>query len=140
MWAGDASPGAYSTSTPFMLLPGTLGRAWSKTTLIFASWSAAMAERRPRAATMSTQTISVNRSSPVGFEAWIRFIVTLFSVRWLVATHQAKALLLQRHKHRRKTSLYLADDRIAECKFQNIPGPVAKDHKAARNASRYSIL
>jgi len=51
----------------------------------------------------------------------------------------AKALLLRHRKHRRKTSLYLADDRIAECKFQNIPGPLAKDHKAARNASRYSI-
>jgi hypothetical protein len=55
------------------------------------------------------------------------------------AATQAKALLLRHRKHRRKTSLYLADDRIAECRFQNIPGPVAKDHKAARNASRYSI-
>src|SRR4029077_16918275 len=51
----------------------------------------------------------------------------------------AKALLLQRRKHRRRTSLYLADDKTAECKSQNTPGPVAKDHKAARNASRYSI-
>src|SRR4029077_9035963 len=52
---------------------------------------------------------------------------------------RAKVLLLQRRKHRRKTSLYLADDKTAECKFQNIPGPVAKDRKAEGNASRYSI-
>src|SRR5215510_2416785 len=31
VWAGFAPPGWYSTSTPFILLPGTLGRARSKT-------------------------------------------------------------------------------------------------------------
>src|SRR5258708_2144939 len=31
--AGDEPPGSHSTSTPFMLLPGTLGSAWSKTTV-----------------------------------------------------------------------------------------------------------
>jgi hypothetical protein len=52
---------------------------------------------------------------------------------------RAKELLLRHRKHRRKTSLYLADGRIAECKSQNIPGPVEQDRKAEGNASRYSI-
>jgi hypothetical protein len=52
---------------------------------------------------------------------------------------RAKVLLLQRRKHRRKTSLYLADDKTPECKSQNTPGPVAKDRKAEGNASRYFI-
>jgi hypothetical protein len=52
---------------------------------------------------------------------------------------QAKVLFLRRRKHRRKTSLYLADDKTAECKSQNTPGPVARDHKAEGNASGYSI-
>src|ERR1700720_755460 len=53
--------------------------------------------------------------------------------------YAAKALLLQRHKHRRRTSLCSADDKTAECKSQNTPGPVAKDRKAEGNASHYSI-
>src|SRR5690606_18326790 len=36
VWAGDEPPGWYSTRTPFMLLPGTLGSAWSKTTVTVA--------------------------------------------------------------------------------------------------------
>src|SRR5260370_24036618 len=36
VWADDVPPGAYSTSTPFMLLPGTLGRTWSKTIVTLA--------------------------------------------------------------------------------------------------------
>src|SRR5205807_8271200 len=102
----------------------------------------------------SAQTINIRRNSPTDSEVRIRFIVMFLSLMWLVvlemfgqgvirsasaATQRAKALLLRHRKHRRKTSLYLADDRIAECKFQNIPEPLAKDHKAARNASRYSI-
>ena len=36
MWAGEEPPGPYSTSTPFMLLPGTFGSAWSNTIDTFA--------------------------------------------------------------------------------------------------------
>src|SRR5713101_2237251 len=135
VWPTDATPGPYSTRIPFILFPGTLGIAWSKTTVTFGPSSAAIPERTPTVAT-SAQTINVRRNSPTDSEVRIRFIVTFLSVMWLVVL---KALLLRHRKHRRKTSLYLADDRIAECKFQNIPGPVAKDHKAAGNASHYSI-
>ncbi|MOA61071.1 hypothetical protein D3C78_1861190 [compost metagenome] len=33
VWAGDAAPGPYSTTTPFMLLPGMLGMGRSNTTV-----------------------------------------------------------------------------------------------------------
>ncbi|MNR62525.1 hypothetical protein D3C85_1845760 [compost metagenome] len=33
VWDGDAPPGAYSTSTPFMLLPGMFGMGRSNTTV-----------------------------------------------------------------------------------------------------------
>jgi hypothetical protein len=41
--AGDEAPGPYSTSTPFILLPGTFGSAWSKTTVTFLAASSAEA-------------------------------------------------------------------------------------------------
>src|SRR5678815_175934 len=83
MWPTDAPPGPYSTSTPLMLLPGTFGRAWSKTTVAFGplSSSAAIAERRPTVVT-SAQTISVRPDSPTDFEVRIRFIVMSLSVMW----------------------------------------------------------
>src|SRR3954453_17937201 len=43
MWAGEEPPGPYSTSTPFMLLPGTLGSAWSNTTVTLAVGAAVSA-------------------------------------------------------------------------------------------------
>src|SRR3546814_11071056 len=33
VWAADEPPGSYSTSTPLMLLPGTLGSTWSYTSV-----------------------------------------------------------------------------------------------------------
>src|SRR4051794_24379364 len=53
VWAGDVPPGPYSTSTPFMLLPGTLGRAWSKTIATLALW-VACAEAGLRASIAAT--------------------------------------------------------------------------------------
>src|SRR5678815_1245788 len=84
MWPTDAPPGPYSTSTPLMLLPGTFGRAWSKTTVAFGplSASAAIAERRPTVAN-TAQTISVRPNSPTDSEVRIRFIVIFLSVMWL---------------------------------------------------------
>src|SRR5882757_4784331 len=35
-WASEKPPGAYSTRTPFMLLLGTFGNTWSKTSVTFA--------------------------------------------------------------------------------------------------------
>src|SRR5262245_62149638 len=44
--AADEPPGPYSTRTPFMLLPGTFGSGWSKTTVTFLVGSPAMAGAR----------------------------------------------------------------------------------------------
>src|SRR5688572_21693760 len=58
--AGEDAPGPYSTSTPFMLLPGTLGSARSKTTVTFlagpsaqAGVRASVARRMPLASRVS---------------------------------------------------------------------------------------
>src|SRR5688572_17084931 len=59
--AGDAPPGSYSTSTPFMLLPGTFGRARSNTTVTFAAFgSAAEAVLIASAARTAADTSRVN--------------------------------------------------------------------------------
>src|SRR5215467_14335601 len=86
VWAGDEPPGAYSTSTPLMLLPGTFGKACSYTSVTFAFLSAAIAEPTPILPTMTAQTISaqVKRGSPTGFEVGIRFIAMFSLVRGLV--------------------------------------------------------
>src|SRR3977135_313770 len=81
VWPTDATPGPYSTRIPFILFPGTLGIAWSKTTVTFGPSSAAIPERTPTAAT-SAQTISVRRNSPIDSEVRIFFIVTFLSVMW----------------------------------------------------------
>src|SRR6266404_7140704 len=83
VWPTDATPGPYSTSTPFILLPGTFGRAWSKTTVAFGPLSAAIPERTPTMVT-SAQTITVRRNSPTDSEVRIRFIVMFLSLMWLV--------------------------------------------------------
>src|SRR4029453_4627723 len=83
VWPTDATPGPYSTSTPFILFPGTFGRALSKTTVAFGPSSAAIPERTPTVAT-SAQTISVRRNSPTDSEVRIRFIVMFLSVMWFV--------------------------------------------------------
>src|SRR5882672_3487684 len=81
VWPTDATPGPYSTRIPFILFPGTLGIAWSKTTVAFGPSSAAIPERTPIVAT-SAQTISVRRNSPTDSEVRIFFIVTFLSVVW----------------------------------------------------------
>src|SRR3989442_821843 len=81
VWPTDATPGPYSTRIPFILFPGTLGIAWSKTTVTFGPSSAAIPERTPTVAT-SAQTISVRRNSPTDSEVRIRFIVMFLSVMW----------------------------------------------------------
>src|SRR5882724_12456567 len=81
VWAVDTTPGPYSTRIPFILFPGTLGIAWSKTTVTFGPSSAAIPERTPTVAT-SAQTISVRRNSPTDSEVRIRFIVMFLSVMW----------------------------------------------------------
>src|SRR6266567_2008938 len=84
VWAVDATPGPYSTSTPFILLPGTFGRAWSKPTVAFGPLSAAIPKRTPTVA-MSAQTTSVEmkRGIPAGFGVWIGFIVMFLSGMWV---------------------------------------------------------
>src|SRR4029077_16215454 len=105
MWPTDATPGPYSTRMPFILLPGTFGRAWSKTTVTFGPSSAAIPERTPAIAT-SAQTISVRRNSPTDSDVWIGFIVMFLLVGWFGSWIQrAKALLLRHRTHRRKISL-----------------------------------
>jgi hypothetical protein len=64
VWAGDEPPGWYSTSTPFMLLPGTFGSAWSKTTVTFdlsegASWAEAPASAMLARATVQRILVSM---------------------------------------------------------------------------------
>src|SRR6478672_6981090 len=81
VWPTDATPGPYSTRIPFILFPGTLGIAWSKTTVAFGPSSAAIAEPTPRV-TMSAQTLSVRRNSPTDSEFRIPFIVMFPSVMW----------------------------------------------------------
>src|SRR5260370_33571986 len=83
VWPTDATPGPYSTRIPFILFPGTLGIAWSKTTVTFGPSSAAIPEHTPTVAT-SAQTISVRRNSPADSEVRIRFIVMFLSLMWLV--------------------------------------------------------
>src|SRR2546423_3263657 len=84
VWADDATSGPYSTSTPFILLPGTFGRAWSKTSVTFGPSSTAIAESAP-IVPMSAQTRSaqMKRGISPGFEVWIGFIVMFLSCVWL---------------------------------------------------------
>src|SRR5262245_53246031 len=63
--AGEEPPGAYSTSTPLTLLPGTFGSAWSYTSVTFdlssaASWAdATNAEAASSAAAKRNRVIMV---------------------------------------------------------------------------------
>ncbi|MNC47565.1 hypothetical protein D3C75_966300 [compost metagenome] len=58
VWDGDAAPGAYSTSTPRMLLPGTFGNGRSNTTVTLpGTGSAADAEL-----SVSAQQAAVRRN------------------------------------------------------------------------------
>src|SRR5215831_18791738 len=79
VWPTDPTPGPYSTRIPFILLPGTLGIAWSKTTVTFGPWSAASPEPAPTVA-MSVQTINAQmKRRPTDFVVLICFIVMFLS-------------------------------------------------------------
>src|SRR5439155_16605830 len=84
VWPTDATPGPYSTSTPFILLPGTLGRAWSKTSVTFGPSSAAIVESTPTVAiSAQTRNAQMKCGVPPGAEVWIGFIVMFISCVWL---------------------------------------------------------
>src|SRR5262252_9594638 len=94
VWPTDATPGPYSTRIPFMLLPGTFGIAWSKTTVTFGPSSAAIPETTPTVA-ITAQTINaqMKRGSPTAFDVWIRFIVMAFLMLLVVLAMFGKRIV-----------------------------------------------
>src|SRR4029079_7939960 len=95
--AGDEPPGAYSTSTPLMLFPGTLGSTWSKTTVTLASLLAASAPvteiAAKAAAKMSVLIIEFS---------WLRgskgLILADGALEPIVVTHRTDARIVAGHK------------------------------------------
>src|SRR5215831_9580829 len=69
VWPGEKPPGPYSTSTPLMLLPGTLGSSCWKTRVTLATFSfgaCASAPANGRIATSKEQAMRFMESSSDG--------------------------------------------------------------------------